>query len=392
MLRNHWEKLYVIFADDFIVGSKDQKTAENLKMELTEWVRNEIGLELNEEKTLITNWTKDPISYLGYNIRSLEKELEIKPDIKRRIKAFKQKLIVTSESTQWNRNWTTLASERSLEEIEQLWSGCLIGNIYDKEDILIKKLIEPDWKNKFGGKGWIRRQKSEKLLKELGIDKLYPEMFITMNANKYKRNWIKENAYIVKRAKWSLKKRLKKALKSQWLALELKYNFAEEIFGGNWSILPKSVISKNPILKFTLPTPLKASSFPKGMRIESWETSLPAGSWEGEGRKSIIDLLRVNKTYLENKGKIINETIWIPMIGEEKLDENVSNWMKFNVDFREHYSNSNDMVLLISEINGQTFVGVRITAKIWGLISNWRNHNTESRVKKYLGGWVNKLD
>lgn len=110
------------------------------------------------------------------------------------------------------------------------------------------------------------------------------------------------------------------------------------------------------------------------------------------GRKSIIDLLRVNKSYLKNNGKIINETIWIPMIGEEKLDENVLNWMKFNVDFREHFSNSNDMVLLISEINGQIFVGVRITAKIWGLISNWRNHNTEPRVKKYLGGWVNELD
>lgn len=274
MKKNHKEKLYVRFADDFIVGSKDQNTAENLKLELTEWVRNEIGLELNEEKTLITNWTKDPISYLGYNIRSLEKELEIKPDIKRRIKALKQKLVVTSESTPGNINWTTLASERSLEEIEQLWSGCLIGNIYDKEDILIKKLIEPDWKNKFGGKGWIRRQKSEKLLKELGIDKLYPEMFITMNANKYKRNWIKENAYIVKRAKWSLKKRLNKALKSQWLALELKYNFAEERFGGNWSILPKSVINKNPILKFTLPTPLRG--------VGRSLSQLPAGRERGK--------------------------------------------------------------------------------------------------------------
>lgn len=250
MMKNHKEKLYVRFADDFIVGVKDQETAENLKMELTEWVRKEIGLELNQEKTLITNWTKDPISYLGYNIRSLEKELVIKPDIKRRIKALKQKLILKTESTEGELKWTKESFRRNWKDLETLWSGVLVGNTYDKEDIIISKLIKPEIINRFGENGWYERLTSEEWLEEIGISTIYPELFITKNHIKYKKVWEENNTYLKRKEKWSLEKMLMKALNSQWLALELSHNWAGNRFGTNWKIISKSTLNKNSTLKF----------------------------------------------------------------------------------------------------------------------------------------------
>ena len=58
----------VRYADDFVIVCKSKRMAEQVKVEITEHLANEIGLELSEEKTSITHITKG-FNFLGFNIR-----------------------------------------------------------------------------------------------------------------------------------------------------------------------------------------------------------------------------------------------------------------------------------------------------------------------------------
>ncbi len=60
---------YVRYADDFVLGIIGSKAdADAVKHWLGAFLRDELGLELSPEKTLVTN-AKDPIRFLGYDIR-----------------------------------------------------------------------------------------------------------------------------------------------------------------------------------------------------------------------------------------------------------------------------------------------------------------------------------
>lgn len=60
---------YVRYADDFIIGVEGsmQITKEILKR-VTNFIEGQLSLKLNESKTGITNFTKEPITFLGYKI------------------------------------------------------------------------------------------------------------------------------------------------------------------------------------------------------------------------------------------------------------------------------------------------------------------------------------
>ncbi len=60
---------YVRYADDFLLGFIGSKReAEQIKGQLKEWLKQQLNLSLSEEKTLITNATHQPASFLGYQI------------------------------------------------------------------------------------------------------------------------------------------------------------------------------------------------------------------------------------------------------------------------------------------------------------------------------------
>eukprot|EP00455_Lapot_gusevi_P030080 TRINITY_DN3226_c0_g3_i1.p1 TRINITY_DN3226_c0_g3~~TRINITY_DN3226_c0_g3_i1.p1 ORF type:complete len:772 (-),score=-170.68 TRINITY_DN3226_c0_g3_i1:2552-4867(-) len=60
---------YVRYADDFIVGVEGSlKEAKDIRELLAEFLRNELKLELNMDKTIISKWNQD-IAFLGYRIR-----------------------------------------------------------------------------------------------------------------------------------------------------------------------------------------------------------------------------------------------------------------------------------------------------------------------------------
>lgn len=68
---------YVRYADDFIIGIIGSKQdAENLKSELTVFLKEKLGLILSAEKTKITH-TAEPARFLGYDI-TISRSKEIK--------------------------------------------------------------------------------------------------------------------------------------------------------------------------------------------------------------------------------------------------------------------------------------------------------------------------
>ena len=60
---------YVRYADDFIIGVVgSREDCERIKQELTEYVAEELKMELSAEKTLITH-SNNKARFLGYDIR-----------------------------------------------------------------------------------------------------------------------------------------------------------------------------------------------------------------------------------------------------------------------------------------------------------------------------------
>ena len=69
------------YADDFIVTGKSREILEEIKTDLSHFLK-ERGLELSEEKTLITH-VSDGFDFLGFNIRKFPNGfLMIKPSMK----------------------------------------------------------------------------------------------------------------------------------------------------------------------------------------------------------------------------------------------------------------------------------------------------------------------
>lgn len=62
---------YIRYADDFLMGyTGTRKEAEEIKAELTKFLRDNLKLELNQEKTLIHNAGSQPALFLGYEIQA----------------------------------------------------------------------------------------------------------------------------------------------------------------------------------------------------------------------------------------------------------------------------------------------------------------------------------
>ena len=87
--RNPRKVNFLRYADDFFVTADSEKTAKEIK-ELIEVFLKERGLELSEEKTLITHIDKG-FDFLGWNFRKYKGKLLIKPS-KKSIDNVKQKI------------------------------------------------------------------------------------------------------------------------------------------------------------------------------------------------------------------------------------------------------------------------------------------------------------
>src|SRR5207249_982962 len=60
---------YIRYADDFLLGFVGTyQEAQEIKQKIKGWLRNNLGLELSDEKMLITHATKERARFLGYEI------------------------------------------------------------------------------------------------------------------------------------------------------------------------------------------------------------------------------------------------------------------------------------------------------------------------------------
>jgi group II intron reverse transcriptase/maturase len=68
---NYRRLRYIRYADDFLLGFSGPKAeAEEIKLKIRDFLRNELKLELSEEKTLITHAITGAAKFLGYEIVS----------------------------------------------------------------------------------------------------------------------------------------------------------------------------------------------------------------------------------------------------------------------------------------------------------------------------------
>lgn len=71
---NYKRMSYTRYADDFIIGVIGTKAdAQNIKQDLTSFLKQRLNLELSQEKTLITN-SRNFAEFLGYNIATARRE------------------------------------------------------------------------------------------------------------------------------------------------------------------------------------------------------------------------------------------------------------------------------------------------------------------------------
>lgn len=108
----------VRYADDFIVTTADKETLLEIKAMLTAFLA-ERGLELSEEKTLITHITEG-FDFLGFNIQKYNGKLIIKPS-KKSQERFVEKLHETI--FRWNKTATQEALIDMLNPILRGWAN-----------------------------------------------------------------------------------------------------------------------------------------------------------------------------------------------------------------------------------------------------------------------------
>jgi RNA-directed DNA polymerase len=86
----------VVYADDFVVLHKDKGVIEEAKVRIAKWCKNEMGVELNLEKTRISH-TSTGFDFLGFNIRQYPVTTN-KQGFKTLIKPSKEKIKAHLES------------------------------------------------------------------------------------------------------------------------------------------------------------------------------------------------------------------------------------------------------------------------------------------------------
>ncbi|WP_080943730.1 group II intron reverse transcriptase/maturase [Methanosarcina barkeri] len=132
---------FVRYADDFIVTAKTEEIAEEAK-ELIKIFLKDKGLELSEEKTLITH-INDGFDFLGWNFRKYKGKLLIKPS-KKSIQKVTEKI---SDVIKNGKPWTQEKLIQTLNPIITGWSnyhqGVVSKEIFSEMD---KRIWSMTWK------------------------------------------------------------------------------------------------------------------------------------------------------------------------------------------------------------------------------------------------------
>lgn len=73
--KTNLKEIYIIrYADDFKIACKDKQTAREIYIATQMWLKERLGLEINPEKSKITNVKKNYTEFLGYRIKAHKKK------------------------------------------------------------------------------------------------------------------------------------------------------------------------------------------------------------------------------------------------------------------------------------------------------------------------------
>lgn len=104
----------VRFADDFIILCKSQKGAERVMRSVSKFLKEELSLTINQEKTKVIYARKEPFTFLGYefigNIRRIDPRKEAKfkkrvKDITRRNQTVDIRTLIKEKLNPYLRGW-----------------------------------------------------------------------------------------------------------------------------------------------------------------------------------------------------------------------------------------------------------------------------------------------
>jgi RNA-directed DNA polymerase len=141
---------FLRYADDFIVTAKTEEIAKEVKELIKEFLKDR-GLELSDEKTLITH-IDDGFDFLGWNFRKYEGKLLVKPSEKS-IKKFTEEI---SAKIERGKAWTQEALIDNLNPIVIGWTNyhrsTAASKIFNKLDSRIWNML---WH-------WAKRRHPEK--------------------------------------------------------------------------------------------------------------------------------------------------------------------------------------------------------------------------------------
>lgn len=144
--RNEQKVNFVRYADDFIITAKNEEVAKDAKTLIQNFLK-EKGLELSEEKTLITH-INDGFDFLGWNFKKYKGKLLIKPS-KSSIQKITNKL---SETIKKGRTWTQDNLIRTINPIITGWTNYHQGTVAKKT---FSKLDHIIWNMLYG---WAKRR------------------------------------------------------------------------------------------------------------------------------------------------------------------------------------------------------------------------------------------
>lgn len=92
--KTNLKEIYIIrYADDFKIACKDKQTARKIYIATQMWLKERLGLEINPEKSKITNVKKNYTEFLGYRIKAHKKKYVVKSKLtKKAIKNVQKKI------------------------------------------------------------------------------------------------------------------------------------------------------------------------------------------------------------------------------------------------------------------------------------------------------------
>ena len=142
---------YVRYADDFIITGRSKEVLENEVLPIVREFMAERGLQLSEEKTVITH-IDDGFDFLGFNVRKYKGKLLIKPSMKN-TKAFLAKVRKTIKDN------PSIEQERLIQMLNPMIRGWVEYHKYTVSSAAFRKADHEIWLCLWK---WIKRRHPKK--------------------------------------------------------------------------------------------------------------------------------------------------------------------------------------------------------------------------------------